>query len=562
MPISRLLVSLLAGLLIAFLSSDGFDQYVDASPSLIWSGIILILVFAYTFSLFKGVEGHDKFKVLYFSLLVTAILAVKRYFAIDFGIYDYTSLTLNLLFIHIASCHLCLWLSKAGKADINDRYKALFSFAWNNIFIPIVGLLFVLVVGALIGLAVYIDEFLVLGFVDDIITYRYLIFPLFTIIFAYGVYQAQLNIRSIHYLRDMVLSLCKFILPVMVVMALIVEFAIPIRELFSDSVDHRSSLLSLLLALMIFTINGVFQGGERQDPPFKTVIWQKLLSTSIILLPVLAGFDLYFLWLRVAQYGLDFDDFIGLLFSLVLATYSLCYSIACFTSHNWLSAIRKCNIYISYLILLLLLLIKTPILDPVKIVLESQYQRILASDDANRVVVRKHLFSDSGELGQEYLRKIQQLSQQNPKRYGYLPVDAEKSTCKVTMSPVIAYDSGGDVLSQSAIPQEFTQLCKARFDKLGCRTREKHICRLILFSENKAFFGTGVISYKSFLATGVIYLTDPSFYEIDQATGKWLKKYYGRSREAYLYRAENQDDFPDVLFYEANNDEVGIKIFN
>jgi hypothetical protein len=198
----------------------------------------------------------------------------------------------------------------------------------------------------------------------------------------------------------------------------------------------------------------------------------------------------------------------------------------------------------------------------VKIVLESQYQRILASDDANRVVVRKHLFSDSGELGQEYLRKIQQLSQQNPKRYGYLPVDAEKSTCKVTMSPVIAYDSGGDVLSQSVIPQQFTQLCKARFDKLGCRTREKHICRLILFSEDKAFFGTGAISYKSFLATGVIYLTDPSFYEIDQATGKWLKKYYGRSREAYLYRAENQDDFPDVLFYEANNDEVGIKIFN
>jgi hypothetical protein len=43
MPISRLLVSLLAGLLIAFLSSDGFDQYVDASPLFIESGIILIL---------------------------------------------------------------------------------------------------------------------------------------------------------------------------------------------------------------------------------------------------------------------------------------------------------------------------------------------------------------------------------------------------------------------------------------------------------------------------------------------------------------------------------------
>ena len=67
-----------------------------------------------------------------------------------------------------------------------------------------------------------------------------------------------------------------------------------------------------------------------------------------------------------------------------------------------------------------------PILNPVKIAVESQYQRILDSDNENRVKIRKKFFGHQmGELGEEYYKKIEKLDKENPERYSYLLKDQD-----------------------------------------------------------------------------------------------------------------------------------------
>ena len=78
-------------------------------------------------------------------------------------------------------------------------------------------------------------------------------------------------------------------------------------------------------------------------------------------MPILAGFALYFLLVRINQYGFTLERLIGLLAYLVILAYALAYSFTIFKSETWLAHIKQSNIYISYLILSLIVLINETI---------------------------------------------------------------------------------------------------------------------------------------------------------------------------------------------------------
>ncbi|MBC9252642.1 hypothetical protein A9179_20445 [Pseudomonas alcaligenes] len=298
-------------------------------------------------------------------------------------------------------------LSWPTRAQGRLRYEDLFRHAWNNVFILLLALLLVGIFCLLLGLWGGLFVMLGIELFSDLFSSRgfMAISPL--LVFAVGVRMGHANERVIGLLRGVLLALCRFLLPLSALIAVLFSLALPLTGLQAIwSTGHSTAILLCLVLLNLLFINGVFQdGGEAQAYPRPL---RRLVELAILCLVPLAAIAGYSLYLRIGQYGLTPQRVYAALLVLVSGVHALALLWALRPRQAvWLGSLRRSNPPIALLLCALLVVLHSPWLNPLELSARSQVQRLLAGQVSTEAFDLDHLRYELGRPGRQHFDALQ-----------------------------------------------------------------------------------------------------------------------------------------------------------
>lgn len=288
-------------------------------------------------------------------------------------------------------------------------YTDLFFHSWGNFFIGATGLVYAWVFWTLMLLWGQLFKLIGINFFEKVFSsprFTTLVLP---IVFAYGVISGLEKARVIDTARGFVLTVFRFLLPLLCLISLLFLSALPFQglKLLWDT-DHASSLLISLIVLLILFFNAVFEDGEKAPPYLTPIRWG--VEATFAALPIFSSIIFYSLHLRIDQYGFTPNRFYAAVFAVVTACYAIGYAVAVAVRRGpWMERVRPINMGLSFVIAAVALLLHTPILDPLAWSARSQYSRLVEervdAEQFDYAYLRFHL----GEEGQKVLDALERL---------------------------------------------------------------------------------------------------------------------------------------------------------
>lgn len=196
------------------------------------------------------------------------------------------------------------------------------------------------IVGALLGAGIGISR-----------EYDQLIFKFRSVFFAL--------FRILAYLTAAIVILFSLVLPFY------------IETLFADR--NTSLILLSIVAVSIVLLNAL------QDKNTNTLpLWaNRIFSLQIILLPILTAVSIYAIYLRMTQYGLMPNRIIAMWAALLIGAHTLGYFLyLIFSKGKWNLGFAQINPPLALLWVISIILLASPILDPVKLSVNDQISRL------------------------------------------------------------------------------------------------------------------------------------------------------------------------------------------
>lgn len=148
-----------------------------------------------------------------------------------------------------------------------------------------------------------------------------------------------------------------------------------------------------------------------RDPQKASLPWtgplRCLIKTALLVAPLYVFVATWGLWLRVAQYGWTVDRLQGALAELVLLVWSLGYfvSIVWRNGQNPLVLQGKVNLAVSLLVLVILVLLNSPVLDSMRISVNSHMARYQSGKNTpDQVTI--YMLEQSGRYGRAALESL------------------------------------------------------------------------------------------------------------------------------------------------------------
>lgn len=160
-----------------------------------------------------------------------------------------------------------------------------------------------------------------------------------------------------------------------------------------------------------------------RDPQKASLPWtgplRCLIKTALLVAPLYVFIAAWALWLRVAQYGWTVDRLQGALAVLVLLVWSLGYfvSIVWRKGQNPLVLQGKVNLAVSLLVLVILVLLNSPVLDSMRISVNSHMARYQSGKNTpDQVTI--YMLEHSGRYGRAALESLKSDAEymKDPKR--------------------------------------------------------------------------------------------------------------------------------------------------
>lgn len=191
-----------------------------------------------------------------------------------------------------------------------------------------------------------------------------------------GVLIGRTQQRAVAVARQVLFGIFTGLLPLLAFIAVLFVASLPFTGL-APLWEMRSAAATLVavIALLVAFTNSVLQDGEGERPYPGWL--RRLVDGGLALLPVYALLALYALWLRIDQHGWTADRVWAVLLALVVAGYAFGYACAVLRGRDgWLAAIRPVNRVMSLVVVALAVLANTPLLDPHRIAVSSQLQRL------------------------------------------------------------------------------------------------------------------------------------------------------------------------------------------
>lgn len=292
------------------------------------------------------------------------------------------------------------------------RYEDLFQHAWNNVFILLLAVLLTGVFWLLLMLCGSL--FSMLGIEQFAQLFSAPIFACLStmLVFSLGVRMGRDNERVIGLLRGILLTLCRFLLPLSALIAVLFSLALPFTGLSPIwSTGFSTPILIGLVGINLFLLNGVFQDG-RQGGAYPRAL-QRLVELCLLCLPLLMALAGYSTYLRIEQYGLSPSRFLAALLVLVGTLHSLAALWAVVRRQPlWLGSLRASNPLIALLLCVLLVGIHSPWLSPLEFSARNQVQRLLSGRTAAEDFDAEYLSYSLGEPGKREFEALQALLEQ------------------------------------------------------------------------------------------------------------------------------------------------------
>lgn len=306
---------------------------------------------------------------------------------------------------YIGAAFVLSWPTRDGH---RLRYPDLYRHAWNNAFIVLLALLVTLAFWLLLWLCGELFSMLGAPIISKTISSQEFIYLSLPIFFSLGIRMGRDNDKVIGLLRNVLLTVCRYLLPLCSLIAVVFTLALAFtgfEPIFKTG--YSTAILLCLAGSMLFLVNGVFQDGQ-QDAGYTRPL-KLLVNASLVCLPLLIALAGYSSWLRIDQYGLTPQRFLAMLLVGIAWVHCLAALWAIRPRQPlWLASLRRSNPWIALLSYALLILIFTPLLNPLTYSAANQMARLL---DGRTPADKFDLYALRHQLGKPGVAQFERLAQ-------------------------------------------------------------------------------------------------------------------------------------------------------
>lgn len=255
-------------------------------------------------------------------------------------------------------------------------YPALLHYSWRNFLLMGLALLFTLLFIGILRLWGALFDLIGISFFSSIFTQAWFLFPAGTTAFGFAIIIFRSLSSVIDSIARLLLTLFKFLLPVLALIAVLFVVFLPFTGLQSVwDKDIGSGLFLAIQALLLFGINSVYQSDAKTQP--YPLLLHRLVYLSIAVLPIYSILALQGIFIRIAQYGLTMARCWAVLLATILLSFALGYLWSIVKKRDqWLQGLAWVNIRMGLLLMILLLLVNTPVLNMQALTANSQLNRV------------------------------------------------------------------------------------------------------------------------------------------------------------------------------------------
>lgn len=269
---------------------------------------------------------------------------------------------------------------QAGRVGRWFDYDLLFASIWQNTLGLALALLFTGAVWVLLLLCMELFNVIGISFVEEMFTDRRFVYPATGLVAGVGIVLVRSYEGATEAVRGVLLALVRALLPLGAAITLIFLAALGFTGLqpLWDT-GHAALLMMAFASAMILLLNGVFEDGPDQ-PPYPRIV-RRPVEAAFVVLPAYPILSAIALGLRVGQYGWTLQRFWAALIIGVIVIVGLAYAIAVVAywisfTEKWLRLIRPVNVAVGLLLAVLALLVNSPLIDPTRVVVADQVDRI------------------------------------------------------------------------------------------------------------------------------------------------------------------------------------------
>ena len=255
-------------------------------------------------------------------------------------------------------------------------YATLFTEAWYIFTRTTAAMVFMGLVWAVILLSDQMMQLVGLNFVEDILEIDAV--PAVITGAALGIALAVVHELSAYVTPYLILRLLRLLLPLVLAVSTVFVVAMPFRGL--SELNSFFGSLSAGFVLMSMAFGGltlVTVAIDQRDEDAVSPGWMQWATKALaVLSPVLAGLAVWSVSLRVGQYGWTPHRLAAMTAAVVLLGYGLGYVVAVVRGNDWMHRIRRANVWMALVTLVIAALWLTPLFNAERISVASQMARL------------------------------------------------------------------------------------------------------------------------------------------------------------------------------------------
>jgi len=343
--------------------------HIDRRRLLLWAGAAALVL--------AGLGCYGAWRVADLPLPPSGDPSGSRYFS-QSGTYRTAMPSAELLFFSAAALFIAHSLVMAGVRDRRRlaSYTTHFDIAWKlGVQLAFSGL-FVGVSWLMLYLGAALFDLVKLKFLTELLRKAWFGIPVTAFAFACAMHLTDVRPAIVRGIRGLLLVLMSWLLPVAVLLIGGFLATLPFTGLAPLwGTRHAASVLLTAAAAFVILVNAAWQqGGDGRE--VARVVRGAARIAALLLAPLVL-IAIYALFLRVRDYGWTGDRVSAAACMLVAACYAAGYFHAGLRP-GWLPSLSRVNIGTAFVAIGVLLALFSPLLDPERISVASQVQRLAA----------------------------------------------------------------------------------------------------------------------------------------------------------------------------------------
>lgn len=286
-----------------------------------------------------------------------------------------------------------------------SEYAQHFEDSWMRGFQLVISLIFSLLVWAVLELGATLFDLIKVGWFRTMIQHNWFICPVLAMAFAAAIHLTDVRPTLLKGMRNVVLTLLSWLLPLVVTLSLGFLAAlcfVGLRPLWDTR--HAASILFAACSVTVFLLNAAYKDGDPATLPNGLIRLGGLVAGATMLPLALIGS--YAIGLRVSQYGWTPERVTSVAIALMALIYSCGYLYAAIGRRGWIAPLESVNVFASLSIVAILVLLLTPIADPARLSVDSQLSRLAKGEVTPAKLDYQFLRFDSGTYGRNALLRL------------------------------------------------------------------------------------------------------------------------------------------------------------